>query len=88
MTNLEAAGPAVAAAPARYPQLPTQGSPATPETHEADTAALAVLAGHLDDGSGMCRECLEEFGQLKPAPCEQARWAARIAGSERKRAVS
>jgi hypothetical protein len=44
--------------------------------------ARALLAEHCDDGSGMCGGCLQGFGQLKPAPCEQARWAALVTHSD------
>ncbi|MFF5085460.1 hypothetical protein ACFY36_51190 [Actinoplanes sp. NPDC000266] len=66
---------------------PTVRRPAPPTTAgRADTAgeddtvqaARAVTTGHCDDGSGMCSACLTQYGQLKPAPCEQARWAAAI----------
>ncbi len=40
--------------------------------------ARAVLDGHRDDATGMCGGCYIEFSQLKPAPCEQARWAGSI----------
>ena len=40
--------------------------------------ADAVLDSHHDDGSGMCAGCQTHYGQLKPAPCTQARWAANV----------
>ena len=55
---------------------PSPGS--APEPARLAATVRAVLAGHHDDGLGMCAACLAEAGQLKPAPCEQARWATAV----------
>jgi hypothetical protein len=44
--------------------------------------ADVVLDSHHDDGSGMCAGCQTHYGQLKPAPCTQARWAANVTEPE------
>jgi hypothetical protein len=47
------------------------------DTTDLVSTARATLAVHVDDG-GFCRGCHHHFGQLKPHPCEQARWAAAV----------
>ena len=51
------------------------------QTAEADqelTAfVVATLQAHVED-RGMCLGCELGFGQLKPFPCDQARWAADV----------
>jgi hypothetical protein len=52
-------------------------SPRPRQPTVADTAR-AVPAAHTDDGAGACRGCLNAYGHLKPAPCEQAAWATAV----------
>ena len=53
-------------------------SPAAPAVDPLTATATAVLDSHHDDGSGMCAGCHTNYGQLKPAPCTQAGWAATV----------
>ncbi|MBM0202023.1 hypothetical protein JNW90_02000 [Micromonospora sp. STR1s_5] len=45
-------------------------------------AARAVLAAHRDV-DGFCHGCRTDYHQLKPAPCEYARWAHRSIAQHR-----
>lgn len=45
-------------------------------------AARAVLAAHRDV-DGFCHGCRTDYHQLKPAPCEYARWAQRSIAQHR-----
>src|SRR4051812_4247070 len=47
------------------------------EGSELMATADAILQFHREDG-GMCIGCELGFGQLKPFPCDQARWAADV----------
>ncbi|MER6756615.1 hypothetical protein ABT235_20825 [Micromonospora echinofusca] len=49
-------------------------------SHETFDDARAVQAAHTDN-DGMCHGCHIAYQQLKPFPCEYARWAARYLAS-------
>ena len=60
------------------PELPPTHKPAAAaELADLVATARATLAVHLND-NGFCRGCDHHFGQLKPHPCEQGRWAAAV----------
>lgn len=56
----------------------TAPGPAAQAADPLTATATVVLDSHYDDGSGMCAGCQIHYGQLKPAPCTQARWAATV----------
>ncbi|MEU8216777.1 hypothetical protein AB0C47_13505 [Micromonospora taraxaci] len=55
---------------------PTVRRDAAGQARDFLDAARAVLTAHADV-DGFCHGCRTDYHQLKPAPCEYARWARR-----------
>ncbi len=52
------------------------GAPLLQDAHDDETTrATTVLTFHTGNAAGLCNGCQRLYGQLKPYPCEPARWA-------------
>jgi hypothetical protein len=54
-------------------------APLLQDTDDGETTrASTVLTFHTRSPIGLCTGCQHLYGQLKPHPCEQARWASAV----------
>ena len=85
----QGATPMISTLPYTAP-APTDAAPgrAVLAADSLTATADVVLDSHHDDGSGMCAGCQTHYGQLKPAPCTQAWWAANVTESRDTSATS